>query len=73
MAFMVISSRASGMVGSISRGERGMELMCWMATDTAVSPSKGSRPVIISYSTTPAEYRSLRASMWLPRACSGEI
>ena len=28
MAFMVMASRASGMSGLISRGERGMELMC---------------------------------------------
>ena len=48
IAFIVIASIASGIEESSSRGERGMELMCWMATDTGVSPSKGSRPVIIS-------------------------
>ena len=63
MARMVMASSASGMEGSISRGESGMELICWMATETGVSPSKGRRPVIISYRTTPAEYRSERASM----------
>ena len=55
MAFMQISSSGSGMLGSISRGASGTELRCWMATDTALSPSKGRRPVSISYSTTPAE------------------
>ena len=39
MAFMVMASRASGISGSISRGESGMELMCWMATATGESPS----------------------------------
>ena len=48
MAFMQISSSCSGMSGLTSLGARGMELRCWMATDTALSPSKGSRPVSIS-------------------------
>ena len=39
---------------SISRGCK--------AIDTGVSPSKGKRPVIISYITTPREYRSVRLS-----------
>ena len=55
MAFMQISSSGSGMLGSMSRGASGTELRCCIATDTALSPSKGSRPVSISYSTTPAE------------------
>ena len=55
MAFMQISSRASGISGFSSRGALGTALRCWMATDTAESPWKGSLPVSISYSTTPAE------------------
>jgi hypothetical protein len=38
-----------------------------------VSPRKGSEPVAISYSTTPKEKRSVRASSSLPRACSGDM
>ena len=48
MAFMVISSRPKGMSGMSSRGDMGLALMCWMATDTGESPSKGRRPVSIS-------------------------
>ena len=48
MAFMVISSRASGTSGFTSRGARGMEDRCCSATETALSPSKGRRPVSIS-------------------------
>ena len=48
MAFMQISSSASGMSGLMSRGGSGTELRCWMATETAESPSKGRRPVSIS-------------------------
>ena len=54
MAFMQMSSSASGISGFSSRGLRGTLLRCWMATDTALFPSKGRRPVSISYSTTPA-------------------
>ena len=38
-----------------------------------VSPPKGRRPPSISYSTTPNEKRSLRASVAPPRACSGDM
>ena len=63
MARMVMASSASRDGGGRSPGESGMELICWMATETGVSPQRGRRPVIISYRTTPAEYRSERASM----------
>ena len=43
------------MEGLISRGMVGWPLMCWMATETGVSPSYGGRPVSISYMTTPRE------------------
>ena len=45
IAFMQMSSSASGTSGLISRGESGTELRCWIATETALSPSKGSRLV----------------------------
>ena len=61
------------MAGLISRGMVGWPLMCWMATETGVSPSYGGRPVNISYMTTPREYRSARQSTCAPLACSGEI
>ena len=35
-------------VSSVTLGASGTELRCWMATDTAESPSKGRRPVSIS-------------------------
>ena len=40
--------------------------------ETGESPVKGGRPVSSSYSSTPVEYRSLRASTTSPRACSGD-
>ena len=39
---------------------------------TAESPSNGTRPVSISYSTTPIEYRSDWALTEWPWACSGD-
>ena len=62
MARMVISSSCSGTSSAKTEGGRAMELMCCRAMDTGVSPSKGRRPVIISYITTPREYRSVRLS-----------
>ena len=38
-----------------------------------VDPEKGTTPVAISYSTTPSENRSERASSSSPRACSGDM
>ena len=52
--------------------ETGASLTCFSATETLVSPSKGTWPVSISYITTPTEYRSLFSSATSPRACSGE-
>src|SRR4029450_3119062 len=39
----------------------------------AVFPENGCAPVAISYSTTPNEKRSVRASTSCPRTCSGDI
>ena len=72
IAFIVMRSSVSGMPSTRSEGDSGMERMCCSATSTGVSPSKGRRPVSISYITTPSEYRSARLSMSLPFACSGD-
>ena len=39
----------------------------------SVSPRKSRSPVSSSWSTTPSEKRSLRRSMGLPQACSGDM
>ncbi len=39
----------------------------------AVAPENGRIPVAISYSTTPSENKSERASNSSPRACSGDM
>ena len=38
-----------------------------------LSPSNGAWPVSDSYSTTPREKMSLRASIALPMTCSGDM
>ena len=43
------------------------------SVSVAVSPSKGRRPVSISYNTQPNDQMSVRRSAGLPRACSGLI
>jgi len=68
------------MTCSTSRGMRRLYLVgkgmsswtCFRAMLMAVSPWKGTTPVIISYMTTPREYISVRSSIWPPLACSGE-
>ncbi len=43
------------------------------STDTRLLPSKGRRPVSISYSRTPIEKMSERRSAGWPLACSGDM
>src|SRR5438552_2969418 len=57
--------RRTGATGTLCR------MLSKMAPD--VLPLKGSVPVAISYSTTPTENRSVRASNSLPSTCSGDI
>jgi hypothetical protein len=38
-----------------------------------LSPKNGNRPVAISYSTTPNENKSVRASSGFARTCSGDM
>ena len=42
-------------------------------TTAEVPPGNGTDPVAISYSTTPSENKSDRASNSSPRACSGDM
>ena len=42
-------------------------------TTPDVAPENATCPVAISYSTTPKENRSLRASNSSPRTCSGDM
>src|SRR4029453_9810843 len=66
------ASSAGETLGLMMLGLTGRSLTCWYATATGVSPRNGGRPVSISKSTTPVEYRSVRASTVSPLACSGE-
>ncbi len=44
-----------------------------VTVSAAVRRRNGLRPVSISYSTTPKEKMSLRASTGWPRVCSGDM
>ena len=52
MPLRMICSSPTGILGFRLEGLGAPPLMCWMATATGDSPSKGGRPVIISYITT---------------------
>ena len=72
MAVSTTCSMAGEMVPTSSDGALGGAEICCKAMLTGVSPSKGTRPVSISYMTTPTLYMSLAAVTSSPRACSGE-
>ena len=55
MAFCTTALMAGDTAGLMMFTARGGTFMCCMAMATGVSPSKGTVPVSISYSTTPAE------------------
>ena len=55
MALRIIMSKAEGIPGLISVGSGGISCMCFRATETDDSPSKGSLPVTISKNVTPME------------------
>jgi hypothetical protein len=64
------------MIGCKSSGRRdGSGAWCSIASNTpaVVLPLKGTVPVAISFSTTPNEKISVRASKTIPRACSGDM
>ena len=66
------SSIAAGTAGLIER-TRGAGVWVCAYESAARSPSNGVRPVSISNSTQPREYRSARGSTRSPRTCSGEM
>jgi len=66
-------SSSIGIFGFSSRGGTGLECSTASSVISELFPVNGFLPVAISYSTTPNENRSLRASMVSLRACSGDI
>ena len=64
-------SSSGGSSGFSLTGAVGTLLRIALKIAADVVPSNGSRPVHISYSTTPKENRSVRASSSSPSACSG--
>jgi hypothetical protein len=66
-------SSSGGTSGFTRPGDGGVLLRISWNTTAVVAPVNGGRPVAISYSTTPKENRSLRASSRSPRACSGDM
>ena len=63
IAFIIISFKALLTDGFTTIGSTGTSWICFNATDTADSASKGNFPVAISYITTPSEYKSDLASV----------
>ena len=55
IACITMASKAGGMAGSNWRGIGGISRTCLYATASGFSPTKGGRPVTISYSTAPRE------------------
>jgi len=55
IAFMQTCTTAGGTSGARRWIGTGWACRCCIATATGLSPSKGTRPVSISYSTTPVE------------------
>ena len=49
------ASSSGGIDGTSCRGGTGVSWTCFIAIATAESPVNGTRPVSISYSTTPTE------------------
>ena len=72
-ALLMMLSSSSGTRGFSSTGAVGARLRIASNTAADVVPPNARRPVIISYSTTPSENTSVRASSCFPSACSGDI
>ena len=66
-----IRCRPAGTSGFASLTGTGGSVVRTVATAAALSADQGSRPVSISYSTTPSEKTSPAALASSPRACSG--
>ena len=65
-------SNSTGISGTARRTDGTRASTCCNATATGLSPVNGSFPVIISYRTTPSEYRSDLAETFPFLACSGD-
>ncbi len=69
---ITVLANSSGHSGRPERISGGRSVICFMRMPGTVGALNGTRPVIISYATTPRAYRSVRASISLsPAACSG--
>jgi len=69
----MMCSSSTGTRGFNSVGAAGLSFKIADSTTPKLSPRNGSRPVAISYNTTPNENRSVRASTALARTCSGDM
>src|SRR5271170_3557354 len=67
-----MSSSFAGSSGFNRTGATGARFKIASVITPDVSPRNGTAPVDISYSTTPNEKRSVRASNSFPRTCSGD-
>ena len=72
-ARLMMSSSLGGRSGFNRNGGSGARFMMPSKMMPELSPRNGKVPVAISYSTTPKENRSVRASSSLARTCSGDI
>ncbi len=72
-SFALMAFKPSGTPRFLSPREGAGSLTCFIDTAIGVSASKGTRPVSISWRTTPREYRSLRGPAALPITCSGDM
>ena len=71
---LLITSSSFGETSGFSRmGGTGLRFRIASVITAEVSPRKGRTPVAISYSTTPNENKSVRASSSPPRTCSGDM
>jgi hypothetical protein len=66
-------ARSAGTFAFNRTGATGSLVKIASSISPVVCPPKGRVPVTISYSTTPNEKRSERASSSFPRACSGDM
>ena len=66
-------SRSGGTSGFRRTGGTGARLRIASTIVPVLSPRNGRVPVAVSYSTTPNENKSVRASNGVARTCSGDI
>src|SRR5437667_111989 len=73
IALRITWASASGTSALNLRGSGAGSSRCFATTAYTDSPSNGTRPATHSNRTTPAAYRSLRASSSIPNSCSGDM